>query len=255
MKYKSEIQNHYFIIDLKRQQALMEPDNPISDSKRIRRNRFSPEEDRKLRQLVGNKKAPNWNEIAYNMENRSARQCRERYINYLRVDLTTKRWTKEEDLILLDMFEKYGPKWSIISQQFSNRSSVNIKNHYSSLLHHKTLKRKPLRSSHRKTAKLQQQHQQLSSPSMPLASVSCSPCPISNPQSMKLSSTSIFQPNPLPIINQASNQDTPDILNSSNSNIILNNDKYFEDLFANIDFDEDSPSVTNLFHPTDNAFV
>lgn len=98
------------------------------------RTRFTKEEDELLRQLVNSQPQPNWNEIACHMKKRTARQCRERYNNYLRPNLVNGPWTKEEEELLLKLYEQYGPKWSLISQSFNSRSPVNVKNHHSSLV-------------------------------------------------------------------------------------------------------------------------
>lgn len=107
------------------------------------RSRFTKDEDEKLRQLVSLQSPPNWNEISKKMTNRTPRQCRERYANYLRPNLINGPWTQEENDLLNDLYEKYGPKWSLISQSFKSRSSVNIKNHHSSLASQKIAKDRP----------------------------------------------------------------------------------------------------------------
>ena len=105
------------------------------------RSRFSKEEDYLLKVLVSSQTQPKWSEIATHFQNRTARQCRERYNNYLRPELVNGPWTKEEDELLLELFEKHGPKWSLISQSFNSRSAVNVKNHHSSLINQSSLKR------------------------------------------------------------------------------------------------------------------
>lgn len=122
-----------------------------ANSEASQRSRFTKDEDEKLRQLVSFHDPPNWNEISKHMKNRTARQCRERYANYLRPNLINGPWTQEEDDLLKELYEQYGPKWSFISQSFKSRSSVNIKNHHSSLISQKTNKerssRAPIKSS------------------------------------------------------------------------------------------------------------
>ena len=109
------------------------PTTTTLSSESSQRTRFTKEEDERLKQLVSCQDSPNWNEISRYMTNRTARQCRERYNNYLRPTLTNGPWTKEENELLIALYEKYGPKWSLISQSFNGRSSVNVKNHHSSL--------------------------------------------------------------------------------------------------------------------------
>lgn len=98
------------------------------------RTRFTKEEDERLRHLVSYQDPPNWNDIARYMHHRTARQCRERYNNYLRPTLVNGPWSEEENFLLTSLYEKYGPKWSLIAQSFNGRSAVNVKNHHSSLV-------------------------------------------------------------------------------------------------------------------------
>lgn len=111
------------------------------------RIRFTKEEDERLKQLVSLYDSPNWADISKYMVPRSPRQCRERYNNYLRPNLINGKWTKEEDKLLNDLFQQYGPKWSLISQSFKSRSPVNVKNHYSSLLAQMAMKERLLNNA------------------------------------------------------------------------------------------------------------
>jgi hypothetical protein len=98
------------------------------------RKKFSPEEDDMLRRLVTANGEKSWNEIAAMMRGRTARQVRERYQHYLNPTVNVGSWTPEEDALLLQMFEVYGPQWSILRQFFNSRSCVNIKNRWTTLV-------------------------------------------------------------------------------------------------------------------------
>ena len=104
------------------------------------RSRFTKEEDELLKQLVESQRKPNYSEISKYFQNRTARQCRERYNYYLRPDLINGPWTQEEEELLAKLYEQYGPKWALISQSFDSRSPVNIKNHHSSMISRAALK-------------------------------------------------------------------------------------------------------------------
>ena len=97
------------------------------------RTKFSPEEDEKLVQLVTSTPTMNWKQISAIMGNRSARQCRERYNNYLAPGINHDPWTKEEDILLLQKFAECGPQWAFMTQFFDRRSCVSLKNHYAKL--------------------------------------------------------------------------------------------------------------------------
>ncbi|OHT04339.1 hypothetical protein TRFO_28164 [Tritrichomonas foetus] len=86
----------------------------IIETEVTQRNRFSKEEDEQLKALVGQYDEPDWKKIASCLKSRSPRQCRERYNNYLRPDLINGPWSPEEEDLLIEKYEKYGPKWSTI---------------------------------------------------------------------------------------------------------------------------------------------
>ena len=104
------------------------------------RSRFTKDEDELLKKLAESQNNPKWNEIALYLKGRTARQCRERYNNYLRPNLINGPWTPEEDEMLLELFEKHGPKWALIARSFNSRSPVNVKNRHSTLASHSSPK-------------------------------------------------------------------------------------------------------------------
>jgi hypothetical protein len=98
------------------------------------RKKFTAEEDELLRRLVSTNAEKSWNEIASMMRGRTARQVRERYQHYLNPSVNVGWWSSEEDALLLQMFEVYGPQWSVLRQFFNGRSCVNIKNRWTTLV-------------------------------------------------------------------------------------------------------------------------
>ncbi|OHT10558.1 Myb-like DNA-binding domain containing protein [Tritrichomonas foetus] len=97
------------------------------------RTKFTDIEDIKLLSIVRQMDKINWKSVSAMMGNRSARQCRERYNNYLSPTVQNKTWTPEEEELLLQSYDKYGPQWSLMTKFFKNRAAVNIKNHYAKL--------------------------------------------------------------------------------------------------------------------------
>lgn len=110
--------------------------NPIIKNENNKQKvRFSKKEDDLLRTLVNNQKdRVNWKTISQIMNGRTPRQCRERYNDYLRPNILNGKWTDEEDQLLLKLHEKLGSQWSTIAQHFPQRSRINIKNHYRSIV-------------------------------------------------------------------------------------------------------------------------
>jgi hypothetical protein len=70
------------------------------------------------------------------MGNRSARQCRERYNNYLAPSIRTDPWTPQEDALLIQKHQELGPKWSEMASFFHCRSPVSLKNHFARISQH-----------------------------------------------------------------------------------------------------------------------
>lgn len=110
------------------------------------KNKFTPTEDQKLINIVKNydftllkqdseKKSKsdihNWVEIAKQLDTgRNARQCRDRWINYLSPLVQKNPWTDEEDKLLLQKYQEIGPKWTKIASFFDSRTDINLKNRF-----------------------------------------------------------------------------------------------------------------------------
>lgn len=94
------------------------------------KDKFTPEEDEKLRNIVMNSKVIDWKRIATKMGNRNPRQCKDRWTKYLNPSVNTEQFSVEEDLMLLHLYDVYGAKWVYISKFFYNRSDVSIKSRF-----------------------------------------------------------------------------------------------------------------------------
>jgi hypothetical protein len=94
------------------------------------RCKFSPAEDLKLRQVVEQVGAGDWASVASHMAPRNARQCRERWTNYLNPSLVNAPWTASEESLLEEKFAEFGTKWQVIAVFFPSRSKNDIKNHW-----------------------------------------------------------------------------------------------------------------------------
>lgn len=98
--------------------------------KRQVKHKFTAWEDDKIRELVAKYGTENWKTIANNMENRDARQIRERWTNYLKPCVNSDTWTKTEENLLNEKIKEFGPKWRMITRFFNGRTEVSLKNHY-----------------------------------------------------------------------------------------------------------------------------
>ncbi|MDR2412573.1 MAG: hypothetical protein LBD66_03135 [Holosporales bacterium] len=96
------------------------------------RRSFSPEEDAQLVQLVSDG-LRDWRVIAQRVKARNARQCRERYNNYLSPEAreaNSRLWTEGECLSLIRLYEQLGPRWSQIAQLLSGRMPIDVRNKF-----------------------------------------------------------------------------------------------------------------------------
>lgn len=100
------------------------------------KSKFTLEEDQKLIELATKSTSRNWNMIAQQLGTRNARQCRERWNNYLNPNLRNDPWTEEEDRLLLEKSAIYGTHWNKISKSFRCRSDNSIRNRYQLLMRH-----------------------------------------------------------------------------------------------------------------------
>lgn len=91
---------------------------------------FSKEEDEKIKFLVDIYGTKQWGIISSFLNGRTPKQCRDRYKNYLEPGFFSGQWTNEEDNLLKKLYEQNGPKWSILSKSFIDRSPGAIKNRW-----------------------------------------------------------------------------------------------------------------------------
>lgn len=112
--------------------------NPLqcfSRYKRIRpgivKGSWSKEEDEQIVQLV-NTFGKSWSKISKFLATRNGKQIRDRFINVLDPAIKKGKFTEAEDKMLIELFYKYGSKWSTISKFFPDRTADMIKNRFHS---------------------------------------------------------------------------------------------------------------------------
>ena len=96
---------------------------------------WSEEEDKSIKTLVSKYGTGNWTLISNEMgQNRSGKQCRERWYNQLKPNVKKNNWTDEEENILFTKHMQFGNKWSDIASFLPGRTLNDIKNHFYSKL-------------------------------------------------------------------------------------------------------------------------
>ncbi|KAK8888603.1 hypothetical protein M9Y10_033334 [Tritrichomonas musculus] len=103
----------------------------------ISRKKFTPEEDNELIKQAKIFGARKWDLIAKFIPNRTAKQCRDRYKNYLSPNIFHGEWSNEEDLLILEKIKEIGPQWSTIATILKNRTSNSVKNRAKYLIKNK----------------------------------------------------------------------------------------------------------------------
>lgn len=94
------------------------------------RMQFSKDEDKKIIFAVSYIGTRQWPMIAKFLKGRTAKQCRDRYMNYLKPGLSSFEWTQDEDNHLIELYSKFGPKWGSINKYFKNRNQLSLKNRF-----------------------------------------------------------------------------------------------------------------------------
>lgn len=94
------------------------------------RKLFSPQEDALLTKIMFQQPFETWIAVAEQLPGRTARQCRDRWVNYLSPSNKNGPWSHEEDQLLAEKYIEHGPQWTTIAKFFDGRSENNVKNRW-----------------------------------------------------------------------------------------------------------------------------
>ena len=110
-------------------------DLPPAPETRTKRH-FSYEEDNQIKALVEQHGTNQWALIAKSLNNRTARQVRDRWRCYLQPGVTKAEWTIDEDKTLIHLCQTIGKMWAQLVKFFPGRTDVDLKNHWNKLQRH-----------------------------------------------------------------------------------------------------------------------
>jgi hypothetical protein len=116
---------------------------------KVRKRKFTEDEDTRLAELVAQHGASSWKKIAMHMNGRSVRQCRERWKYFLEPTINRGDWTLDEDNLLLAKYDEIGPKWAQISAFFRSRTDIDLKNRFHRIQRGKQIPSKPEQETER----------------------------------------------------------------------------------------------------------
>lgn len=99
----------------------------MEDESEVSCSRFGLNDDDKIRTLISLNGFKTWNKIASLIPGRSVKQVKERWQKYLSPWIKSKSWTKEEDELILNLFEKYGNDWDVIARHLDDRNEREVR--------------------------------------------------------------------------------------------------------------------------------
>ena len=104
------------------------------NTQNIKRIKWLTEEDCILTECVAIFGTNKWKKAKKKIEesfpefDKSAKQCRERWHNYLDPKIQKEKWSDEEISLLIYWHRKYGSRWSLIGEHLAGRTDNSIKN-------------------------------------------------------------------------------------------------------------------------------
>jgi hypothetical protein len=109
------------------------------NSKRRMRVRWTPAEDAIIMHARMAVPPELWEGIAGRLDERTPRECRDRWHHYLSPEIRSEPWTHEEDALLVEKINEMGPAWKFMVPLFHKRTEDEIKGRWISHVQFETL--------------------------------------------------------------------------------------------------------------------
>jgi hypothetical protein len=86
-------------------------------------------EDDLLLGYINKTQNKNWRMVSEYIKTKSPQQCAYRYSKLIS-DMNKKKWSRKDDIKLIELVETYGSNWGIIAREFGDRSERDVESRY-----------------------------------------------------------------------------------------------------------------------------
>jgi hypothetical protein len=102
---------------------------PTSDTHSDSAFKWTTNEDKLLIQLTATY-GPDWSKLANYFPSKTSSSLKKRWVNRLNPSINKTRWSKEEDELIIKMYNQLGGNWKLMSDSLVGRPPTVIKNHF-----------------------------------------------------------------------------------------------------------------------------